>query len=256
MSCWLKALPLTLAIVVLSVIAISCNTGNTSQVRFINAVPDTAQYGTALDLEFNGTKDFTGIAFSGYQPASGYTSVPAGGDTIKGFGTGTTTQVFVSNVSLDTGLQYTLVATGFATNASSVAIISADDNNTVPANGKVDFRVIHASPSGPAVDVYIIPIDTSLPSCPSTNCISDLPYRSTSPNVTIPYSTNVVDGLNYTLVVTATGTTTPILSQNLYAGDASAGAICTLVLTDTLNDNPKGMNPLAILLNDLNCANN
>jgi hypothetical protein len=253
MSRWLKALPLTLALAALSIFAASCNSSSPAQVRFVNAIQDTAQYGTALDIDFNGTKEFSDVGFLGYLPTSGYTSVPSGSDTIEGLETGTTTEVFSANVSLNPGSdsQYTMVATGFAINASRVAIISATDNNTLPATGKVEFRAINASPSGPSgVDIYIVPVGSGGAITPPAT-IANLAYRSVSSYVTLPYNSNSVDGANYTMFVTATGTTTPILiTQALSAGTSSEGAIRTLVLTD--QENIDQLNPLAIVLNDLN----
>ncbi len=251
MSRWLKALPLTLALVALSLFAASCSSSGTTQARFVNAIQDTAQYGTALDIDFNGTKEFSNVAFLGYLPASGYTTVPSGSDSVEGLKTGTTTEVFSANMSLNPGSQYTMVATGFAINASKVAIISATDNNTVPATGKVEFRAINASPSGPSgVDIYIVPVGSSGSITPPAT-IANLAYRSVSSYVTLPYNSNSVNSANYTMFVTATGTTTPILiTQALSAGTSSEGAIRTLVLTD--QENIDQLNPLAIVLNDLN----
>ncbi len=247
----LKALPLTLALAVLSVSAASCGSTSTAQIRFVNAIQDTAQYGPGLDVDVNGTKEITDVAFETYQPSSGYTSVTSGGVTIKGLETGTATEVFNSNVSLKSGLQYTIVATGFATSISRVALISAADQNTAPANGQVSFRVINASPSSPpGVDIYFIPVGSGNSLAPPAS-ITNLAYRGISSYVTLPFNSNIVNGANYTMFVTNTGTTAPILlSQTLSAGSLSAGAIRTLVLTDQENINQ--LNPRAVVLNDLN----
>ena len=85
-------------------------------------------------------------------------SIPAGSDKIQGFASGTTTNpVFTvtSPVSFNSGSQYTVVATGLL--AGTVNLVTPVDNNTAPAVGKVNFRVIDASPAGVgSVDVYII----------------------------------------------------------------------------------------------------
>jgi hypothetical protein len=249
----LKALPLTLALVTLALAALtlvttSCGSSNSlAQARFVNAIPNA----TALDIQFNGTKDFTDIAFFGFLPSSGYTGVPAGSVTIKGFATGSTTnQAFSVTNTLTAGKQYTLVATGFVPN--SVVVLPPTDNNTAPANGMVTFRVINASPSGPsAVDVYILPnpVTGGLGSCTALNCISGVAYQGVSTPTTIAYNSN---GNGFTMYVTTSGGTNPIFSQNLAVGSATTGSIRTLVLTDIQNGNPPGMNPQAIILNDLN----
>ena len=255
MSRLLKALPLTLALAALTIFAASCGSSTPAQVRFVNAIQDTAQYGTALDIDVNGTEEFPNISLFGFLPLSGYTSVPSGSGTIEGLETGTTTEVFSSNISLNAGTQYTLVATGFATSTSKVAIISATDKNAAPASGNVEFRIINASPSGPngipgAVDIYMVPVGSNTGLTSATLIVSKLAYRSTSSYVTLPYNPNLVNGFNYTMSVTATGSTTPIFSQDLSAGNSTVGAIRTLVLTDQQNIDQ--LNQLAIVLNDLN----
>jgi Domain of unknown function (DUF4397) len=251
MSRLFKALPIRLALAALSIFAASCGSTSTpAQVRFVNAIQDTAQYGTALDIDVAGTKDFTDIPFQGFQPSSGYTKIASGGVAIQGLRTGTTTGVFIADVSLNPSTQYTLVATGFAI-SNKVVIISTPDNNIAPPNGDVEFRVINASPSGPTgVDIYIIPVGSNTTIAPPAT-ITNLAYRSTSSYTKLPYNPNVVNGANYTMFVTATGTTSPILlTQTLSAGSTSAGAIRTLVLTDQENVNQ--LNQRAIVLNDLN----
>jgi len=246
---WLKALPLALAIAALSIIAISCSSSNSAQVRFVHAIQDAS----ALDIEVNGTKVFTDVGFTEFQPAPpAYTSVPSGSDTVEGLATGSTTEAFSNSpVSLAAGTQYTMVATGFVTSASSVVIMPLADNNTAPANGSVNFRVINASPNGPsAVDVYIVP---NPPQGLGSKTFSGLSYNDPSAYtyVTLPYNSSIPSGQpNYTMFVTTTGGGNQIFSQTITAVSASAGAIRTLVLTDRADGT--SMNDGAIVLNDLN----
>jgi len=251
MSCWLKALPVTLAVAAVTIFTASCGSTGTTHVRFVNAIQDTAQYGTGLDIQISGTKEFTDVAFFGYSPTSGYTNVPSGGVLLEALETGSATAVFSADLTLTSGSQRTLVATGFAINSAKVAVINAADNNTAPTGNNVEFRVIDASPSGPpAVDVYILPVGSSGSLTPPAT-IANLAYRSASSYVTIPYNSNRANGANYTMFVTATGTTTPILlTQSVSAGTSFEGAIRTLILTD--QENIDQLNPLAIVLNDLN----
>ena len=248
-----KALPLALALAALSIFTASCGSSSNvpAQVRFVNAIHDTAQYGTALDISVAGTKEFTDVPFPGFQPSSGYTKIVSGGSALQGVQTGTTTPVFIWDISLTASAQYTLVATGFATGSGNVVPISALDNNLPPPNGRENFRVIHASPSGPAaVDIYIVPVGSTTPITPPAT-ISNVAYRSASPYVSVAYNPNFVQGFNYTMFVTATGKPSPVLfSQTLSAGSSSAGSIRTLVLTD--QQNISQLNPSALVLNDLN----
>ena len=81
----LKALPAALALAALGIFAASCGSSGSVQIRFVNAIQDTAQYGTAFDVNINGAKKFSAVAFQGFQPPSGYTTVAAGGTQSKGF---------------------------------------------------------------------------------------------------------------------------------------------------------------------------
>jgi hypothetical protein len=256
MSRCCKTLPVALALAALSIVTASCGSSSAipAQVRFVNAIQDTAQYGTALDIDVAGTKEFTDVPFPGFQPSSGYTKIVSGGSALQGIQTGTTTPVFIADISLTASAQYTLVATGFATRGN-VVLIPALDNNHPPPSGQENFRVIHASPSGSdgnggAVDIYIVPVGSITPITPPAT-ISNVAYRSASTYASVAYNPNFVQGFNYIMFVTATGTMSPILfSQTLSTGSSSAGSIRTLVLTD--QPNISQLNPSALVLNDLN----
>ncbi len=104
----LKALPLTLALAALSFFAASCGSGSQSQIRVVNAIPDVPN-NTPLDIDVNGTKVITALAFPNFQPSSGYTKVASGSVTIAALDTGTTTQVLSSTGTLSGSTQYTVV---------------------------------------------------------------------------------------------------------------------------------------------------
>jgi hypothetical protein len=255
MSRWLKALPLTLAIAALGIFATSCgSSSNQAQIRFVDAIQDA----NALDINIygpqhvNGTQPFVDIVFRGVLPSSGYAIVPSDTDTIKGFVSPTdTTEVFSEPVNWGSGVQYTVIATGFSatgTNSSNVVLWSIPDDNSAPASGSVQFRVINASPHSPqgGVDVYIDPIPVLSMGNP---VVSGLAYQQLSKYVSLIYylDNNSNNGnYGYELYVTPSGSTTPIFSQYLGPGDNS---IHTLVLTDIQGGN--AMNPLALELTDL-----
>lgn len=251
----LQAVRLTLPLAALSIFTTSCSTG-TTQARFFNAVPDTQDYGnTGLDVNFNGTKEFTNVGFPSAS-ASTYVTVPAGSVQIEGFETGgISTEVFDHTLRLSGGKQYTVVATGSAANGGNATLLTPVDANTAPPNGSVNFRVINASPSGPngvqaAVDIYILPNPN--PCSPGTNgctpTMAALAYKDTSSYVTLPFSSA---GTGWQIVVTVAGNPTPIINSTIGGfGGASVGAICTLVLTDQANVQKMSTAPIA--LQDLN----
>ena len=257
----LNALPVALALTALGAVAlftVNCGSSNQAQVRFVHAIQDAGP----LDIDFNGTKKITDVTFFTLQPTTGYAAVPAGSDTIEGFQSGSTTTVAftVSNVSLNSGSPYTVVATGFDTGnqGSNVILLTPTDTNTAPANGSVNWRVIDASPSGPtSVDVYILNspfiggLGCSQGNCPTLTISS--PVQSASGAVssykTLSYNSG---GGGEVLYVCAAGTTNPIISGYPLAnvGGASVGSIRTLILTDQQNGTQ--MNAQPIVLSDLN----
>jgi len=243
MSRWLKALPLTLALAALSIFAAGCGGSSNAQVRFVHAIQD----GAAMDIDINGTQEFTGIAFLGVQPTQpGHTSVPSGSDLIEGFLTGQTTVAFNSTrISWNGSQKYTVVATGFVANGQNAVILSLPDNIPSPSN-QVAFRVIHASPSGPGtVDVYILLNPATGPT--GNPAISGLAYTQASSYVSLAYNPNNNNNfLGYTVYVTASGGTQPILTESINPPD---GAVRTLVLTDVQGG--KSMNSTFLELSDL-----
>jgi hypothetical protein len=258
MSRLLKALPLALALAALTIFAASCGSSAPAQVRFVHAIQDA----TALDIDVSGTnvtstQEFTDISFLGVQPNQpGYTSIPSGSDMIEGFLTGTTSEAFSVSVSWGGGAQYTVIATGFSQTGvkkgDNVVLLSIPDNIPSPSAGDVEFRVIHASPSGPngipgPVDVYIELNPNSGPGLPIT--IKGLAYTQASNYVSFNFNpNNTTPPPGYTVYVTASGSTIPIISEPIYP--ANAGAVRTLVLTDVQNGNT--MSSSFLELSDLN----
>jgi hypothetical protein len=246
---FLKALLLASGIAALSMITVSCNSGGQPRVRFVHAIEDA----DALDIQVNGTKYFTDVAFGNLAPSTGYTAVTEGIDTVAGLVTGTSTIAFTTpNVRLIAGNYYTVVATGFDTGfeGDNVIILNPIDNDTEPANGILNFRVINASPSGPngsgsPVDIYIQPAQVEGLAPPAT--ISGLAYQATSKYVPEKYNTT---GGGYTVYVCVAGTTSPFFQQTLVFGGPNEGSIRTLILTD--QQGVEDLNPQFIVLDDLN----
>jgi hypothetical protein len=249
----LKALPLTLAIAAVSIVATSCGSNNGTKARFFNAIQNTSTYGGSLDVEVNGTQQFTNVTFPGVS-ASTYTSIPSGNVTFEGFEyPGVTTPVFTDSTTLSGGTQYTEVATGFA--GGTVVLLSLSDDNSVPANGTLNFRVINASPNSPGgggVDIWIEPAPYPF-AVKEPATIQNLAYQSVSRYANVPY--NHATGEGFTVFVYTAGGGTQQFNYtfpNINASPNSA-AVCTLVLTD--NANGSTMSSFPILLDDNNCAN-
>jgi Domain of unknown function (DUF4397) len=256
MSRLLKALPLTLALAALSIFAASCGSNTPAQVRFVQVIQDASP----LDIYVSGTgltstEEFTDMGFLGVQPNQpGYISLPSGTDTIEAFLTGTTTEVFSDTASWGSAAHYTVIATGLSQIppvGSDVVLLSVPDNIPTPASGDVEFRVIHASPSGPngipgPVDVYIELNPNTGPELPIT--IQGLAYTQASNYVSFTLNpNNDTNPPGYTVYVTPSGSMQPIISETINPG--VAGAARTLVLTDVQGG--KAMSSTFLELSDL-----
>ncbi|MGD0599079.1 MAG: DUF4397 domain-containing protein [Terriglobales bacterium] len=251
----LKALPLTLAIAAVSIVATGCSSNNGTKARFVNAIQNTEEYGVGgLDVEVNGTQQFTGVQFQ-TASANTYIPIPSGNVTIEGFESpGVTTPVFTDSTTLSSGTEYTEVATGFAggtLTGNNVVLLSLSDDNTLPEDGTLNFRVINASPNSPSgVDIWIepTPYPFSLQGVKPT--ISALAYQSVSGYVNVSYNSNNNEG--FTVFVYTAGGGTELFSTNVnVSGSVSSASVCTLVLTD--NPNGSTMSSFLVVLNDNNC---
>jgi|CZKY01.1.fsa_nt_gi hypothetical protein len=217
----LKALPLALALAASTFFTTSCS--SSSQFRVVDAIPDAP---VGLDVDVNGINAFTTPfafgTFGSVEPSSGYQKVSAGSDSIEVFQTGTTTPVIPStSISFGGASQYTVVLAGRY--ASPPTALQFTDNNTAPTSGNVEFRIIHASPSTAAVDIYIIPPLTDVCSVP-TKTFTNINFQAASPS----YAS--VAPAPYSVIATYAGTCQIILSQDYPQG--TAGMISTMVLVD------------------------
>ena len=247
----LKALPLTLAIAAVSILATGCSSGNGTHARFVNAISNTDQYnGGALNVEVNGTQQFTDVPFP--QASGSYTNIPSGNDTFEGFEyPGVITSVFTDSTTLNSGTDYTLVATGQAGGTGGgVAFLSFSDDNTAPTiGGNVNFRVINASNASASVDVYIDQVPVTQCCQPGSARIKSLAYQSASSYVTMPWNSG---GGGWQFYVTPANSTTPLIEFAIGGNTITQTtvAICTLVLTDVPNGTLMDSQP--IILSDLN----
>jgi len=250
----LKALPLTLAIAAVCIVATSCGSNNGTRARFVNAIENTFEYGGALDVEVNGTQQFTGVPFQ-TASASTYIPIPSGNVTIEGFESpGVTNAVFTDSTTLSSGTEYTEVAAGQAGGTgTNVVLLSLSDDNTLPEDGTLNIRVINASYNSPpgGVDIWIEP--TPYPFAvkePAT--IQNLAYKSVSGYVKVSY--NTAPGEGFTVFVYTAGGGTELFSNTTavtVSGSVSSASVCTLVLTD--NPNGSAMSPFILKLDDNNC---
>lgn len=121
-----------------------------ARVRVLHASPDAP----AVDIHVDGRIALQNLAYAEF---TDYVSLPAGQRSLTIFVAGTETQVVTTQAVLAQGLDYTIIAAGFAAAGKTPGfrVIVLQDNNNLPdaaANAKV--RVVHLAPSAPTVDVY------------------------------------------------------------------------------------------------------
>lgn len=251
----LKALPLMLAIAALSIVTISCTTSNQTRVRVVNAIPNNGgNGGIALDVYFNGTKDFTGVTFPGVYPTqttpASYTSVPSGKDTIQAYDANTSTSpIFGEGVTATLGSNQYTVLLGGLVDVSTAYLIT--DNNTAPTVGNVEIRVINGSAYSSTyngIDAIIYQTDTTPPNPPNFT-FTGLQLGQATSYLPLTWEPS------YSIEVFLHGTDTPLftfpVSQS--GSSTSAGQITTLVIMDENNGSGDvGISPNPLVMIDLN----
>lgn len=253
MRSFLKPLFLLLALASVSVFLISCNSNSSVQARFVNAIYlNGGSYNGSLDVEFNGTKDFTNVTFPNAS-ASSYKAIPGGNVTILGLAYNTTTQVFSENTTLNGGTDYTIVASGQAGGTGNDIFLNAfADNNTVPATGTVNFRVINASDVATSLDVYVIPTPLSGNLGQSPNTVTfTIAENAASAYSNLAWNSN---GQGWSIYVTPAGNPGLIYLDGFSTGNfggTGTDAIRTIVLTNDVNA-PATLSSQPLVLDDLN----
>jgi len=234
----LKIVSAILTLAALGVFAVSCGSSSKSQARLVYAIPDE---GGNVDIAIDGNNVTTNLAFGSVWPStSGYSSVSSGSRKIEVRPTGDTNasdDIINSTTSFNGGSPYTLVATGRVTDNPPDQILSVfSDDNTAPTSGNFKLRMIHASPSGGSLDVYVIQGGSIQGLAPN---IATLTYKSAS-----SYLGSLAAG-TWQVFLTPAGSQAVI--SNLQYTFAS-GKIYTLVLTD--NNGSQSINPTPLQLND------
>lgn len=151
---------LCVAVVSLGIVLLGtgCGSSNNTRVRLLNAVPTQS----GLDMLVASKSVATGV---GYGTASAYTSVSSGSPNLQIEATGTTTALVNQSITLASKTDYTVLAMN---SSSGVTAIVLTDNNATPASGQIEIRVINASPSLGASDVYVVAPGTSIASVTPT----------------------------------------------------------------------------------------
>ena len=118
-----------------------------AMVRIIHASPDAP----AVDILLDGNKVLEAVP---YKKVSDYLPVTAGKHIIKVVAAGSDNAVIDTTLDLKSGVNYTALAIGKASDRSIKSLVLEDVTPTTP-KGKARVRVIYAIPDGPPVDLVI-----------------------------------------------------------------------------------------------------
>lgn len=196
-------------------------------VRVVHASPDAPN----VDIAVDGTVALVSVP---YPVFSGYLEVPSGTRNVQVRPTGSLTPVIEADLDLETGVAYTVLATGLVADISPVVTV---DDLVAPSEGNAKVRVIHGAPSAPNVDVYATAEGADLAT--ATPILTNVPFRAVSDYLTVPTG-------RYQLSVTLTGTTTVATSAIV---DFNSGQVRTVLAREA----PGGGAPFTlVLLPDLN----
>jgi hypothetical protein len=150
-------------IVAAALLTIGCGGGGSSKIRFMNASPNSPSFNVLID----GKTVLNGLGF-GY--GTSYMSVSSGSRTLQFQPVGTTNNTPVNKTGTPTvniagGTNNTYILQGFLNNLQGTAYT---DNQTAPAAGIAQVRVINVAASVSAVDIYLVPSGTDPTQVPAT----------------------------------------------------------------------------------------
>ncbi len=194
---------------------------NYSQVRVLHASPDAP----AVDVTFTKGKPIRSLD---YGEASRFVHVTSGEQNIKVSASGTDFVAIDVTTSLEKMTAYTVIAVD---NLDQIEPLVLIDDLTDPTKGFVKLRVLHASPSAPAVDIFVSAPGDELPPEPA---IDALEFKSYTGYLEVPAG-------NYRIRVTADNS-----SDILYdSGTVSlpSGANLTLAALETA----QGLSPIKLV---------
>lgn len=172
-----------------------------------------------VDVIVDGSTVLTNVP---YEAASAYLDVSTNGINVNVNATGTdTTALMLENVDLTPDTPYTVIA---ANSLASIEAILLDDAATAPASGNLLVRVVHATATAPAVDVYVTAQGADLTDL--MPAVSGASYKDASGFLEIPEGT-------YQIRVTAAGSKDPLFDSGSVA--LASGAQLTIVALPSNN---------------------
>jgi hypothetical protein len=201
------------------------------RVRVVHASPDAPN----VDVYVDGQIAIEDLPFGDY---TDYVEVPSGQRNLAVFLAGTQTKVLEASPNLGAGQDFTVVAIGFASKAPALSLLLLNDASGNASDGQTRVRVVHASPTAPAVDVYFTAPYIARRNRPPV--LSGVPFGVASGYLTVPAG-------QYQARVTPAGSSTVAINSGRLV--IPQGAVRTIIAVDAKG----GGGPLgAIVLLDRN----
>ena len=192
--------------------ALAADFFNSASVRILHASPDAPPVDVLID-------DRIVLNDIAYKEASPFLMIRSGTRNIKVNAAGTSTTVIDANVEFPRDSVTTIVAVDFF---SQIKALVLPDTDFPPGASNLKIRVVHGSPSAPAVDIYVTAPNEDLSMLNPT--ITNLDFQGATEFLEIPES-------NYQVRVTPTGTKTIVYDSG--AITLNAGSILTAVAVNS-----------------------
>ncbi|GGP22864.1 DUF4397 domain-containing protein [Silvimonas iriomotensis] len=185
--------------------------------RLINAFPD----GPTIDVATNGTNSASGLAYLGVKA---YYDIDDTATTVTATLNGTTTPVANASFTAATGHKYTFAFVA-GTSASNDAVLIDDPYEKGLLSNQARVRILNAAFNAGAVDVYILkPTDSLASATPVAGNVGFKTAYPASGNDSID-----LDGGTVTIVVTNSGSKTPIFTSTQTSLDDNADWLINVV---------------------------
>ncbi len=169
------------------------------QARFINAVP----LGPNVDYYLNGQLNTANIAYKG---VTRYADLGTGGQTTSYNANGSNTAIASQGFTTANGHHYTTIA--LPSTSSAISVIDDPYAKGLLSN-QARVRGFNASPNAQNLDIYVVAAgNTNITAVSPT--LSNMSYQSAVPATT--QDSLYLSGGSYQVIVTTTGSKTPILT--------------------------------------------
>jgi hypothetical protein len=198
------------------------------RIRVVHASPDAPN----VDVYADGQIAVENLPFGDY---TDYITVTPGQRNFAVFVAGTQTKVLEASPNIGAGQDYTIVAAGFVAKAPALRLLLLGDLAGSPSETQTRVRVVHASPTAPAVDVFFTSPYLPLRNRPAT--LSGVPFGAASGFLTVPpgqYQARVTPAGTTTVaidsgrIVIPPGATRTIIAVDAKGGGGPLGAIVLL----------------------------